>query len=100
MECAVNEHESSSNNNHLTAGKNDGKCVRTPYKQHHGGVHYLQRREVVVDEKREATHRDDQELHPESVMVAVIRGFELGVDQVHCGVRTSDIDNLQPKKNK
>lgn len=60
-------------------------------------VSYLQRREVMVDKKGETTHRDDQELHPESVMIAIIGGFELGIDQVHCGVRTSDVDNLHPK---
>lgn len=51
----------------------------------------------MVDEKREATHRDDQELHPESVMIAIIGGFELGVDQVHCGICTPNVDNLYQK---
>lgn len=55
---------------------------------------HLQRREVVVDEKSEATYRDNQELRPESVVIAVIGGFELGINQVHCGIGTSDVDDL------
>lgn len=53
----------------------------------------------MVDEKSEATYRDDQELHPESVMIAIIGGFELGIHQVHCGIRTSDVDDLHQKKS-
>lgn len=52
----------------------------------------------MVDEKSEATYGDDQELHPERVMIAIIGGFELGIDQVHRRIRTSDIDNLLPDK--
>lgn len=58
------------------------------------GPEDLQRREVMVDQESKATHRNDQELHSESVMVAIIGGFELGVDQVDSGVCTSDVNNL------
>lgn len=51
----------------------------------------------MVDEESQAAHRDDQELHPESVVVAIVGGFELGVDQVHQGVGTSDVNDLYIK---
>lgn len=55
----------------------------------------LQEGEVVVDEHGETPHRNDQELHPEAVVVAVIGGPELDVDQVDRGVRTADVDHLR-----
>lgn len=55
---------------------------------------HLQEREVVVDENSETSNRNDEELHSETVMVAVIGGPELHVDQVDCGIRTSDVDHL------
>lgn len=72
--------------------------VRASSKPYHDAASYLQRREVVVDEKSQAAHRDDQELHPESVVVAIVGGFELGVDQVHQGVGTSDVNDLYQKQ--
>lgn len=49
----------------------------------------------MVDEHGETPHRNDQELHPEAVVVAVIGGPELDVDQVDRGVRTADVDHLR-----
>lgn len=48
----------------------------------------------MVDKEGKPTHGDHQELHPERVMVAIIGGFELDIDQVHGGIRTSNVDNL------
>lgn len=56
---------------------------------------HLQRREVMVDEEGQAADWDDQELHPESVVVAIICGLELNVYQVNRGIGTCDIDDLQ-----
>lgn len=55
----------------------------------------LQGREVVVDQESQATNRDNQELHSERVVVPIISGLELDVDQVHCGIRTPDVDDLK-----
>ena len=51
----------------------------------------------MVDEEGQASDGHNQELHPERVVVSVIRGLELGVDQVDRGVRTSDVDELKRK---
>lgn len=48
----------------------------------------------MVDQESKATHRNNQELHSESVMVTIIGSFELDVDQVDGGVRTADVNNL------
>lgn len=53
----------------------------------------------MVNQERQATNRDNQELHSESVVVSIISSLELNVDQVHSGVRTSDVDNLKHKDN-
>lgn len=58
---------------------------------------HLQEREVVVDENGKATDGNNQELHSETVVVAVVGGPELCVDQVDCGVRTTDVDHLVNK---
>lgn len=55
---------------------------------------HLQEGEVMVDENCETPNRNHQKLHPETVMVAVIGGPELHVDQVDGGVCTSDVDHL------
>lgn len=49
----------------------------------------------MVDQESQATNRDDQELHSECVVVPIIGRLELQVDQVHGGVRTSDVDDLK-----
>lgn len=61
---------------------------------------HLQWREVMIDKEREPTNRNYQELHPEGVMVSIIGGLELHVDQVHGGVRASDVDKLRARKGK
>lgn len=48
----------------------------------------------MVDKNSETPNRNHQKLHPETVMVAVIGGPELHVDQVDCGVCTSNVDHL------
>lgn len=48
----------------------------------------------MVDENSKTPDRNYQELHSETVMVAIIGGPELHVDQVDCGVRTTDVDHL------
>lgn len=55
---------------------------------------YLQRREVMVDQKGEATHGNHQKLHSESIMVSIIGCPELRIDQVDCGIGTSNVDHL------
>lgn len=52
----------------------------------------------MVDEEGQASDRDHQELHPEGIMVSVVGGLELGVDQVDGGVRTSNVDELEWKR--
>lgn len=48
----------------------------------------------MVDENSETSDRNNQELHSEAVVVAIVGGPELHVDQVDCGIRTSDVDHL------
>lgn len=54
----------------------------------------LHQREVMVDENSQTPDGNDQELDSETVMVAIVGGPELNVDQVHCGIRTTDVDHL------
>lgn len=54
----------------------------------------LQEREVVVDENSKTPNRNNQEFHSETVMVAIIGGPELHVDQVDSGIRTTNVDHL------
>ncbi len=48
----------------------------------------------MVDEDSETSDRNNQELHSETVVVAIVGGPELHVDQVDCGIRTADVDHL------
>lgn len=48
----------------------------------------------MVDKNCKTPNRNHQKLHPETVMVAVIGGPELDVDQVDCGTCTSDVNHL------
>jgi len=41
----------------------------------------------VVDKYGQTGHRHDEELHPERVVVVVVRGTELGVHEVDGGVQ-------------
>lgn len=52
----------------------------------------------MVDENRETPNRNNQELHPETVMVSIVGGPELHVDQVNGGVRTADVYYLVSSK--
>lgn len=53
----------------------------------------------MVNQERQSTNRDDQELHSECVMVPIISRLELQVDEVHSGVRTSNVDDLEDTHN-
>lgn len=55
----------------------------------------LQGRKVMVNQESQSTDRDDQELHSERVMVPIISRLELQVDEVHSGVCTSNVDDLE-----
>lgn len=55
----------------------------------------LQGREVMVDQEGQPTNRNHQELYSERVMVPIVSCLELQVDQVHSGVRTSNVDDLR-----
>lgn len=48
----------------------------------------------MVNENCKTPNRNNQKLDSEAVMVAIIGGPEFHVDQVDCGVRTSDVDHL------
>lgn len=49
----------------------------------------------MVHQESQSANGDNQKLHPERVMVPVISCLELHVDQVHRGIRTSNIDELE-----
>lgn len=55
----------------------------------------LQGREVVVNQKSQATNRDNKELHSERVVIPIVSCLELNVDQVDGGVCTSNVDDLK-----
>lgn len=48
----------------------------------------------MVDKECQASNWDDQEFHPESVVVAIVGGLEFNVDQVNCGIGTCDVEDL------
>lgn len=48
----------------------------------------------MVDKHSQTSHRDNQELHSETVMIAVVGGPELHVDQIDGGICTADVDHL------
>lgn len=54
----------------------------------------LKGREVMVDENSETPNRNNQELHPKTVMVPIVGSPELHVDQINCGIRTADVYHL------
>lgn len=54
----------------------------------------------MVDEECQASNWDDQEFHPEGIVVAVIGGLEFSVDQVNCGIGTCNVDDLCGKMKK
>lgn len=55
---------------------------------------YLQGGEVMVDENCETPNRNNQELHPETIMVSIVGGPEFHINQVYCGVQAADVDHL------
>lgn len=54
----------------------------------------------MIDKKRESTNRNYQKLHPERIMVSIIGGLKFHVDQVHGGIRASNVDKLKSKERK
>jgi hypothetical protein len=70
---------------------------------HTGPLHNLltnlKRREIMIDQKREASHRNHQKLHSEGVVISVIGCLKFHVDQVHCGVGTGNVDELKQRKS-
>ena len=48
----------------------------------------------MVDEYGRPSDGNNQELHSEAVMVAVVCGLELHVDQVDSGKGTANVDHL------
>lgn len=54
----------------------------------------------MVDQAGEAPYRNHQELHSEAVMVPIVGGLELHVDQVDSGVGTTNVDHLQGRGRK
>lgn len=54
----------------------------------------------MIDKKRESTDRNYQKLHPERIMVSIIGGLKFHVDQVHGGIRASNVDKLKSKERK
>lgn len=51
----------------------------------------------MVDENCKTPNGNNQKLHSETVMVPIIGCSELHVDQVHCSIRTTDIDHLHTR---
>lgn len=54
----------------------------------------------MIDKKREAANGNYQKLHPERIMVSIIGGLKFHVDQVHGGIRASNVDKLKIKERK
>jgi len=54
----------------------------------------------MIDKKRESTNRNYQKLHSECIMVSIIGGLKFHVDQIHSGIRASNVDKLQSKERK
>ena len=48
----------------------------------------------MVHEERQPSHGHDEELHAKRVVVTVIGGLELGIEEVDCGGRAGDEDDL------
>lgn len=52
----------------------------------------------MVDENSETPDWNDQELHPETIVVSIVGGPEFHINQVYCGVQTADVDHLVKEK--
>jgi len=55
---------------------------------------YLKWSEFVVDQKCKTSNWYNKELSSKCVMVAIICGFELEIDQVDCSIGTNQIYHL------
>lgn len=49
----------------------------------------------MVNQESQPANWDDQELHSERVVVSIVSSLELQVDEVHSGVRASNVDDLK-----
>lgn len=54
----------------------------------------------MVDEDSKTSNRNNQKLKSETVMVAIVGGPKLHVDQVDCGIRTTNVDHLGEQHTK
>lgn len=52
----------------------------------------------MVNENRKTPDRNHQELHSETVVVSIVGGPELRVDQVYGGICATDVDQLVNSK--
>ena len=48
----------------------------------------------MVDQERQDGRGNNEELHPEGIMVPIISGFELAVNHPDCGEGAGDVDHL------
>lgn len=53
----------------------------------------------MVHQESQSTNWDDQELHSERVVVSIISGLELQVDEIHSGVSASNVDDLKDTRD-
>lgn len=49
----------------------------------------------MVDQDGQQDHWDKEELHSEGVMVSIIGGLELAIDEVDGGICTHDVNDLR-----
>lgn len=54
----------------------------------------------MVNQESQPTNWDDQELHSERVVVSIVSSLELQVDEVHSGVRASNVDDLKGTRDR
>ena len=52
----------------------------------------------MVDQESQPPYRNNKELHPERIMVTIIGGLELHVDEVNSGIGTPYVDHLWKKR--
>lgn len=66
----------------------------------HDKISHLKRRKLMVDEESQSTNGDHEELHPERVVVPIVRCLKLHVDEVHGGISATDVDDLKETEDK
>lgn len=54
----------------------------------------------MVDEDSKTPNRNNQKLKSETVMVAIVGCPKLHIDQVDCGIRTTNVDHLDEQATK